>query len=89
MNRSHHQPFLQTGVWGACYGDDRADTGGCGGEGGLLVDQHRGGCPAAGSRAVLSAIDVIRGWAKRLCEINERLSLPVTMHLHANNLGHL
>ena len=41
--------------------DPRADTGDCGGEGGLLRDQHRGGCPAAGSRAVLSAIDVMGG----------------------------
>jgi hypothetical protein len=41
-----------------CQRDPRADTGGCGGEGGLLWDRHRGSCPAARSRAVLSAIDV-------------------------------
>ena len=48
---------------GACYG----------GEGGLLWDQHRGGCPAAGSRAVLSKVDVMgRGLAALASQTQKR-----------------
>ena len=38
--------------------DPQTDTREGAGEGGILWDQHRGGCPAAWSRAVLSKVDV-------------------------------